>query len=116
MYTKPILRLELLVAREIKRVGNVNRLAQLINEANAKAGTKLKVDFRTLLKICKTPGKVALTLDILTALNEYFRTLGEGLNKLPILASRGLLEPLADSSRIVFMLGSKPAPRKGVST
>ncbi len=110
MREKPTLRLQILIAREIKRVGTANRLAQLIKEANAQAGTNLTVDPRTLLKIRDTPGKVSLTLDLLTALNEYFTLLGEGLNKLPILATRGLLEPLADAERLVFMLGAKPRP------
>lgn len=49
-------------------------------------------------------------LDILSALNEYFKQLGEGLHKLPILATRGLVEPLSDAQQLVFMLGAKPRP------
>jgi hypothetical protein len=110
MCAKPTLRLQLLVAREIEKIGNVNRLTQLVNEANVQAGTKLKVDRRTLLKIRDTPGKVSLTLDLLTALNEYFKPLGEGLHKYPILTSGGLVEALFDAERVVFMLGAKPRP------
>ena len=110
MNATPTLRLQLLVAREIDRLGGVNRLAHLINEANSQAGSKLTVDRRTLLKIRDMPGKVSLTLNILTALNEYFRQRGEGLHKLPILATRGLVEPLFDAERLVFMLGAKPRP------
>lgn len=110
MRAKPILRLQVLVAREIKRLGKVSRLAQLINEANSQAGSKLTVDPRTLRKIRDTPGKVSLTLDLLTALNEYFKPLGDGLHKLSILATRGLVEPLFDAERLVFMLGAKPRP------
>lgn len=112
MNARPILRLKLLVDREIKHLGTVTRLTQLVNEANQRAGSKLRVDRRTLIKIRDTPGKVALTMDILTALNEYFRTLGEGLHKIPILASRGLLEPLFDAHRVVFMWGAKPRPQE----
>jgi len=100
----------LLVARDIRRVGNAARLAQLIKEANAQAGSKLTVDRRTLLKIRDTPQKVSLTLNILTALHNYYKQLGEGLNKLPILATCGLMEPLFDAKRVVFMLGAKPRP------
>src|ERR1035438_8488606 len=101
MRAKPLLRLQSLVAREIERVGTVNHLTQLINEANSQADSKLKMDRRTLLKIRDTPGKVSLTLDILRALNEYFRQRGEGLHKVPILATRGLVEPLFDADRLV---------------
>lgn len=110
MREKPTLRLQILIAREIRRVGTANRLAQLIKEANSQAGSKLTVDPRTLLKIRDVPGGVNLNLDLLTALNEYFLLLGEGLHKLPILASRGLMEPLSDAERLVFMLGAKPRP------
>ncbi len=110
MRATPTLRLQLLVAREVKRLGSATRLAQLVNEANAQAGSKLAVDRRTLLKIRDMPGKVSLTLNLLTALNEYFKQLGEGLHKLPILATRGLVEPLFDAERLVFMLGAKPRP------
>jgi hypothetical protein len=104
------LRLQHLIAREIKRCRSAAHLAQLINDANSQAGSKFKVDRRTLLKIRDEPGKVGLTLNILTALNEYFKQFGEGLHKLPILATRGLVEPLFDAKRLVFMLGAKPRP------
>jgi hypothetical protein len=110
MNAKPTLRLQELVAREVRRVGTVGRLAGLINEANAQAGSKLKVDRRTLSKIRDAPGGVSLTLDLLTALNEYFKLRGEGLHKIPILVTRGLVEPLFDAQRLVFMLGAKPRP------
>ena len=110
MHEKPTLRLQHLIAREAKRVGTVNRLAQLINDANARVGSKLTVDRRTLLRIRDNPENVGLTLNLLTALNEYFKHLGEGLHKWPILSTRGLIEPLADAHQLVFMLGSKPRP------
>jgi hypothetical protein len=110
MLTTTTLRLQLLVAREIRRVGSPTRLAQLIKEANAQTGSKLTVDRRTLLKIRDAPGKVSLTLNILYALHIYFKQLGEGLHKLPILATCGLVEPLFDAERVVFMLGAKPRP------
>jgi len=110
MHAQPTLRLQLLVAREIDKLGGATHLAQRVNKANSQAGSNLKVDPRTLLKIRDAPGKVGLTLSILTALNEYFKQLGEGLHKLPILANRGLVEPLFDAERLVFMLGAKPRP------
>ncbi len=110
MPEKPTLRLQQLIAREIERLGKVTQLAELIKEANREAGFRLTVDPRTLLKIRDNPGGVSLTLDILTALNEYFKQRGEGLHRLPILSTRGLVEPLSDAARLVFMLGAKPRP------
>jgi hypothetical protein len=110
MNAKPTLRLQILIAREIKRVGNPTRLAQLIAEANEDAGWKRKVDRRTLTNLSKNPDKVAFTLDMLAALNEYFKLLGEGLDRVPMLVTRGLLEPLVDARRLVFMTGAKPRP------
>jgi len=110
MRESPTLRLQHLVAREIKKVGTVNRLAQLVAEANLRAGFKRTVDHRTLRKIRDNPEGVGLTLDILLALNEYFKQFGEGLHKLPILTTRGLVEPLSDASKLAFMVGAKPRP------
>lgn len=105
-----VARLQQLIAREIKRVGTVSRLAQSVAEVNSKAGSKFRVDRRTLLRIRDNPDNVAPTLPILTALNEYFKQFGEGLHKLPILATRGLVEPLSDAQHLGFMLGAKPRP------
>lgn len=110
MHARPVLRLQPLIAREIERVGGATRLAKLINEANAHAGSKLTVDRRTLLKIRDAPEKVSLTLHLLIALNEYLKLVGAALHKLPILVTRGLVEPLFDAERLVFMLGAKPRP------
>ncbi len=110
MLTTTTLRLQLLVAREIRRAESASRLSKLIKEANTQAGSKLTVDRRTLLKIRDAPDKVALTLNILTALHNYYKQFGEGFNKLPILSTCGLVEPLFDAQRVVFMLGAKPRP------
>ncbi len=49
------------------------------------------------------PEQVGLTLNVLVALNTYYRKRGLGLQQLPILETRGVLEPLMDSSRVLFM-------------
>jgi hypothetical protein len=110
MNTPPVLRLQGLISHEIDRVGGAPRLAELVNQANANAGSRRKVDRRTLVKIRDAPAKVSLTLDLLIALNEYLKTVGAPLHKLPILVTRGVVEPLFDSERLVFMLGAKPRP------
>jgi hypothetical protein len=51
-------------------------------------------------------------MQVLVALNTYYRKRGLGLQQLPILETRGVLEPLMDSSRVVFMLGAKPRPEE----
>lgn len=107
---KPTLRLQLLLDREIKKVGNPNRLAHLVNDANARVGSKLRVNRRTLLRIRDNPESVGITVDLLSTLDIYFRQYGEGFNKLPMLASRGLMEPLFDADSVVCMLGAKPRP------
>jgi hypothetical protein len=108
MTTKPALRLRRLIADETKGAITLNRLAQLINEANLEAGTNCFVNRKTLAKIRDEPQKVGLTYNILVALNTYFRKRGKGLQQLPILETSGVLEVLVESPRLVFMLGARP--------
>jgi hypothetical protein len=106
----PTLRLQTMVAHEIMRLGNSARLAAAINDANARAGSSFKIDRRTLRKIRDEPGNVGLTLGMLIALHQYFKTIGQALTRLPILMTRGVVEPLCDSECMVFMLGARPRP------
>lgn len=113
MTTKPALRLSRLIASETGKNGvKLNRLTSLINEANRAAGTNCYVNRRMLAKIRDKPEKIGLTLNVLVALNTYYRKRGLGLQQLPILETRGVLEPLMDSPRVVFMLGAKPRPEE----
>ncbi|HEY3857232.1 MAG TPA: hypothetical protein VGO67_22850 [Verrucomicrobiae bacterium] len=113
MTTKPALRLSRLIASETGKNGvKLNRLTSLINEANREAGTNCYVNRRMLANIKDKPEKVGLTLNVLVALNTYYRKRGLGLQQLPILETRGVLEPLMDSSRVMFMLGAKPRPEE----
>ncbi len=112
MTTKPALRLSKLIADETSGAITLNRLAELINEANLKAGTGCLVNRKTLAKIRDEPQKVGLTWSILVALNTYFRKRGLGLQQLPILETRGVMEVLMDSPNVVFMLGAKPRPEE----
>ena len=112
MSTKPALRLSTLIANETSGAITLNRLAELINEANREAGTGCFLNRRTLAKIKNMPHKVGLTYNILVALNTYFKKRGVGLQQLPILETRGVLEVLVDSPRVVFMLGAKARPEE----
>jgi hypothetical protein len=110
--TRPPLRLSTLIAAETSGAVTLNRLAELINEANRKAGTGCLVNRKILAKIRDEPQKVGLTWNILVALNTYFQKRGQGLQQLPILETRGVFEVLLDSPRVVFMLGAKPRPEE----
>jgi|ERR1039458_5692045 hypothetical protein len=113
MTTIPALRLSRLIANETGTNGvKLNRLTALINEANREAGTKCYVNRKMLARIRDEPETVGLTMQVLVALNTYYRKRGLGLQQLPILETRGVLEPLMDSSRVVFMLGAKPRPEE----
>jgi hypothetical protein len=113
MNTRPVLRLSRLIASETGTNGvKLNRLTALINEANQEAGTNCYVNRRMLAKIRDNPEKVGLTLNVMIALNTYYRKRGLGLQQLPILETTGVLEPLMDASRVVFMLGAKPRPEE----
>jgi hypothetical protein len=110
----PPLRLSSLIAKATDGPVTLNRLAELVNEANRKAGTNCSVDRRTLRKIRDEPQNVGLTYNTLVALNTYYKDKDRGLSlqHLPILETRGVLEVLVDSPRLVFMLGAKPRPEE----
>lgn len=113
MFTRPPLRLSRLIANETGKGGNkLNRLTSLINEANREAGTNCFVNRRLLAKIRDQPEKVGLTHCVLVAFNTYYGKRGLGLQQLPILETRSVLEPLMDSQRVVFMLRAKPRPEE----
>jgi len=112
MSIKPALRLSSLIARETAGAITLNRLAELINEANREAGTNCFVHRKTLARIRDEPQKVSLTWSILVALNTYFKKRGQGLQQVPILETRGVLEVLMEAPRVVFMLGAKPRPQE----
>ena len=110
--TRPPLRLSTLIAVETSGAVTVTRLADLINDANRKAGTGCFVNRKILGRIRDEPQKVGLTWNILVALNTYFQKRGQGLQQVPILETRGVFEVLLDSPRVVFMLGAKPRPEE----
>ena len=113
MSTIPPLRLSRLIANDTGTNGlKLNRLTALINEANREAGTKCYVNRKMLARIRDEPETVGLTMQVLVALNTYYRKRGLGLQQLPSLETRGVPEPLMDSSRVVFMLGAKPRPEE----
>src|SRR5687767_3176778 len=103
----PILRLSTLIREETDKGINLHKLAHLINEANQAAKTGCCINYRTLKKIRDDSDNVGLTLKILTALDTYFRKKGKSLQQVPIFETPGVLEALALSGDVVFMLGAK---------
>jgi len=61
------------------------------------------------------PHKVGLTYNILVALNTYFKKRGVGLQQLPILETRGVLEVLVDSPVWFSCLVQKPGLKSGLT-
>jgi hypothetical protein len=96
------------IKREIEQVGNPNRLARLINQANALAHTDLEVDRRTLSALAEGGENVRLTLNLLRALDVYLAPKGEGLRDRPVFEKKGILECLVETRNLSFLLGSKP--------
>ena len=109
MFTRPPLLLSTIITDETTGPVNVHRLAQLINEANREVGTNCSVNGRMLAKIRDEPRNVGITYDVLVAIHIYLLKNGKpGLQERPILETRGLLEVLMHSPRVVFMLGARP--------
>jgi len=108
MSTKPPLRLTRLIKQATASALTINRLAELINQANEEAGTGCRVNRKLLGNLRDCPEKVGLTWCHLVALHTYFRRHGASLQQLPILETRGVFEVMADVSRLVFMLGARP--------
>jgi hypothetical protein len=108
MNSGPDFRLPRMIKAAIAREGNPHRLAEKINVLNRDAGLRCRVNRRTLIKIRDYPDQVSFTLDILKALNTYFASCGESLQDKPIFEKRNVLDVVASSARVYFLLGAKP--------
>ncbi len=104
----PVFRLTRMVKAAIAREGTPNRLAERINAMNRDAALSCRISRKTLVKIRDCPAQVSFNLDNLTALNTYFAAYGESLQDKPIFEKRGILDVIASSPQVVFLLGSKP--------
>ena len=109
MNSSPEFRLPRMVKAAVAREGTPNRLAERINAICGNAGLSCRVTRKMLVNICERPGDVWFSLDVLVALNKYFVTNGmESLEDKPIFEKRHVLDLVASSARVVFLLGSKP--------
>jgi hypothetical protein len=104
-------RLAGVIQREIELAGNANRLARIINQANAAAGTGLEVGRKTLSGLAEGGEHTNLTLKLLRALDVYLAPKGEGLHDRSVFEKRGILECLVETRNLSFLLGSKPRPK-----
>ena len=112
MFNKPPLRLVNLVRQETQREITINRLTDLITEANLKVGCSYRVSRAFLTNLLRNAENVSFTWGHLVALNNYFKQRGLSLQQLPILETRGVFEVMADTSTLVIMLGAKPRPEE----
>jgi hypothetical protein len=109
-----IYRLHSLLKREydaLKGIPEKSRhvvLGKRVEKANVNADPKGKIDSRTLERLALDPEGVQLTQNNLIALHNYFTTLGEPLHLRPIFEKKGVLHCMAESEKIIFLLGAKP--------
>ncbi len=108
----PPFRLGRLVAEAIAREGSPTALAEEINGLCSAAGLKSRVHRRTLAKLAKSPAEVRFTLDMFIALNLYLTKYDQSLQDIPIFGRTGILDVLASSKKVVFLLGSKPRAKE----
>jgi len=107
---EPTFRLAEVLRRRRDAEGGYKQLARAITEANpadSARGGRDVIDRRKLKKLVETPAQATLSLGEMIALDHYLRPFDEGLSRRPILASPNLLETLAGSGDVTFLLGSK---------
>lgn len=110
------LRLAKVLAVRKEKEGSYLALARAISEANGvdtgpdPAGGKPRyaVDRRKLKSIVANDPKLVLSIAELQALDRYLDRYGEGLASSPLFVKPDILQSLADSGHVTFLLGSKP--------
>ncbi len=110
MNSNPEWRITQLIRQKTEGPGeiSINQLNTEINEANSRAGTRCKVTVGLLYKIKRGDLKVGLTKGAMIALGTYFPE----LNLMPPFVVPGVLDGLAGTPKLVFMLGAKPRPKE----
>ena len=108
------LRLAKTLGERLFKEGSYTALAQAISEANGlrtdENGNRPKdaVDRRKLKNIVDGDEKLVFSVGELRALDRYLERYGHGLAYTPLFAKPDLLQSLADSGDVTFLLGSKP--------
>lgn len=115
------LRLARVLADRRDKEGGYSALARAINDSardgpradSAEDDHKLKFDRRKLKSIIEANKNLVLTLKELRALDRYLERYGEGLSYVPLFQKPDLMQTLAESGRVTFLLGSKPQEDEG---
>jgi hypothetical protein len=95
--------------------GSYLALEKAIEDANApdpggdpsRRAPKRKVDRRKLTRLIEGDSEVAFSASELRSLDAYLEQYGEGLAYVPIFEKPHLMQALADSGQVTFLLGSK---------
>lgn len=103
-----VLGLQVIVARELSKVGSPYKLAKQIQSINTEQGTGCSVDRRTLKKLVESPEQSSISFKMLKALEVYFASKGMSLKGVPIFTKPYLIESLVEQKRLTFFMGSKP--------
>jgi len=109
-------RLAGVLAERKDKEGGYAALARAIDESNAagpkrdsdEGARKFKFDRRKLKSIIEADDNLVLSLKELRALDRYLERYGEGLAYVPLFQKPDLMQTLADSGHVTFLLGSKP--------
>jgi hypothetical protein len=110
------LRLARVLAERKVAEGGYSALAQAINEStpagpepdSSDNDRKRRFDRRKLKSIIDADKNLVLTLRELRALDCYLERYGKGLAYVPLFQKPDLMQTLAGSGRVTFLLGSKP--------
>jgi hypothetical protein len=109
----PRFRLSRALGERKAREGSYAALARAIEKSNAiggRADQGRALDRRKLKAIVDGAPNLVLSLQELRALDCYLERYGEGLAYVPLFEKPDLMQTLADSGRVTFLLGSKPEP------
>ena len=116
--SSPGFRLGRALGERKEKEGSYAALARAITKSNAAAsGTDATLedrsralDRRKLRAIVEGAPNLVLSLQELRALDCYLERYGEGLAYVPLFEKPDLMQTLAESGRVTFLLGSKPEP------
>jgi hypothetical protein len=121
--TNSDLRLVRVLSKRKTEEGSYSALAEAIADCNpggepadpprgARKKRPAGVDRRKLKALVEGRGDVVLSLKELRALDRYLERYGEGLAYVPLFEKPDLMQTLAESGRVTFLLGSKSGPEQ----
>lgn len=116
--SRPMLRLARVLGKHKEALGSYVALANAITErftgVASSEDTKAVIDRRKLRRlVANDTDELVLSFTELRALDAYLEPFGEGLAHRPLFEKPNLLQHLAESGRVTFLLGSKPTVEGG---